>query len=177
MLPMQITPAWLKLHEVQCWPYLHINCSQSVHVHAERAWAAITTAGDVASTPSLVEHPMQCFRVLTGLCPLRRHKCRWPTIHPISKIALTWSLITMAVDATYTAFLVPIGIAFHFKAEHFSWYNAIDIAAGKAFHTGLQPSWFRPPQHSCGRQSAMTRHYTMPKIVPRLIAFARPCLS
>ena len=46
----------------------------------------------------------------------------------------------MAVDATYTAFLVPIGIAFHFKAEHFSWYNAIDIAAGKASQTGLQYS-------------------------------------
>ena len=83
----------------------------------------------------------------------------------------------MAVDATYTAFLVPIGIAFHFKAEHFSWYNAIDIAAGKAFHTRLQPSCFRPPQHSCEGQSAMTRHHTMPKMVPQLIAFARPCPS
>ena len=83
----------------------------------------------------------------------------------------------MAVDATYTAFLVPIGIAFHFKAEHFSWYNAIDIAAGKAFHTGLQPSWSRPSQRSCGGQSAMTRHHTMPVIVPQLIAFATPCSS
>lgn len=42
------------------------------------------------------------------------------------------------VDATYTAFIVPLGIAFHFKAIHFSWYNAIDIAAGKYY-----PS--RPP--------------------------------
>lgn len=37
----------------------------------------------------------------------------------------------MFVDATYTAFLVPIGIAFHFKAQYFSWYNGVDIAAGK----------------------------------------------
>jgi len=37
----------------------------------------------------------------------------------------------MSVDATYTAFIVPIGIAFHFKAQYFSWYNAVDIAAGK----------------------------------------------
>ena len=35
------------------------------------------------------------------------------------------------VDATYTAFIVPLGVAFHFKAIHFSWYNALDIAAGK----------------------------------------------
>lgn len=49
----------------------------------------------------------------------------------MSKFALAWSLITMLVDATYTAFLVPIGIAFHFKAQTFSWYNAVDIAAGK----------------------------------------------
>ena len=118
-----------------------------------QASPAVTSSGDATGTPFLVVRPMQCSCALTGLLVLRRHKCRWPTIHPISKIALTWSLITMAVDATYTAFLVPIGIAFHFKAEHFSWYNAIDIAAGKAFHTGLQPSWFRPPQHSCERQT------------------------
>lgn len=36
----------------------------------------------------------------------------------------------MTVDATFTAFLVPIGIAFHFRAQYFSWYNALDIAAG-----------------------------------------------
>ena len=44
----------------------------------------------------------------------------------------------MFVDATYTAFLVPIGIAFHFKAQYFSWYNGVDIAAGK-------PLKHRPP--------------------------------
>ena len=65
------------------------------------------------------------------LCEVCRRKCRWPAIHPMSKFALVWSLITMSVDATYTAFIVPIGIAFHFKAQYFSWYNAVDIAAGK----------------------------------------------
>ncbi len=72
-------------------------------------------------------------RIHLRLCWLLvpRQRCRWPTIHPMSKFALAWSLITMLVDATYTAFLVPIGIAFHFRAETFSWYNAVDIAAGK----------------------------------------------
>ena len=67
----------------------------------------------------------------------------------------------MAVDATYTAFLVPIGIAFHFKAEHFSWYNAIDIAAGKASRTGLQATRLKLAQHSCGRHRTMPKQCTM----------------
>ena len=50
----------------------------------------------------------------------------------------------MFVDATYTAFLVPMGIAFHFKAQYFSWYNAVDIAAGK--HS--QPCSLYPQTHS-----------------------------
>ena len=45
----------------------------------------------------------------------------------------------MLVDATYTAFLVPIGIAFHFKAQTFSWYNAVDIAAGKPRRMSCYP--------------------------------------
>ena len=59
----------------------------------------------------------------------------------MSKFALAWSIITMFVDATYTAFLVPMGIAFHFKAQYFSWYNAVDIAAGKqAWPCSLYPT-------------------------------------
>ncbi len=50
----------------------------------------------------------------------------------------------MFVDATYTAFLVPMGIAFHFKAQYFSWYNAVDIAAGKQ----PRPCSFYPLTHS-----------------------------
>lgn len=78
------------------------------------------------------------------LCEVCRRKCRWPAIHPMSKFALVWSLITMSVDATYTAFIVPIGIAFHFKAQYFSWYNAVDIAAGKPCchsHLNLLREW------------------------------------
>ena len=62
----------------------------------------------------------------------------------MSKFALAWSIITMFVDATYTAFLVPMGIAFHFKAQYFSWYNAVDIAAGKQ----PRPCFFYPLTHS-----------------------------
>ncbi|BDA43675.1 probable potassium voltage-gated channel subfamily H member 7 [Coccomyxa sp. Obi] len=65
--------------------------------------------------------------------PERRHRCRCPTIHPLSRVAMSWYFFMTLVDATYTAFIVPLGVAFHFKAIHFSWYNAIDIAAGVCY--------------------------------------------
>ena len=52
------------------------------------------------------------------------------TIHPLSRGTLAYNCLVTIVDATYTAFIVPIGIAFQYDAKHFSWYNAIDIAAG-----------------------------------------------
>lgn len=54
------------------------------------------------------------------------------TVHPLSRTALIYNALVTVVDATYTAFIVPIGIAFQYDAKEFSWYNAIDIAAGAA---------------------------------------------
>jgi hypothetical protein len=54
------------------------------------------------------------------------------------------------VDATYTAFIVPLGVAFHFKAMHFSWYNAVDIAAGKC-PSACAAVWLHHKK-PCGRQ-------------------------
>ena len=54
------------------------------------------------------------------------------TVHPLSRTALVYNCLVTMVDATYTAFIVPIGIAFQYDAKEFTWYNAIDIAAGAA---------------------------------------------
>ena len=42
-----------------------------------------------------------------------------------------WQTSIAFVDATYSAFLIPIGIAFHWDSLHFSWYNAINFVAGR----------------------------------------------
>jgi len=67
----------------------------------------------------------------------KKHRYRCPTIHPLSRTATAWYTFTTLVDATYTAFIVLLVIAFHFKATHFSWYNAVDISAGRPFHLPL----------------------------------------
>ena len=53
----------------------------------------------------------------------------WP-LSPFSKFARGWQMLITLVDATYSAFLIPIAIAFNWNDRYFSWYNGIDIAAG-----------------------------------------------
>jgi hypothetical protein len=43
---------------------------------------------------------------------------------------MAYSMLITLVDSTYTAFVVPLGVAFQFNAQSFSWYNAVDIAGG-----------------------------------------------
>jgi hypothetical protein len=49
----------------------------------------------------------------------------------MSRFAIVWACLTTFVDATYTAYIVPLGIAFQFNVIKFSWYNGVDIAAGQ----------------------------------------------
>eukprot|EP00884_Botryococcus_braunii_P020699 jgi/Botrbrau1/7312/Bobra.247_3s0007.1 len=46
---------------------------------------------------------------------------------------LTWNSIMAFVDATYSAFLIPLGVAFHFRPTHFTWYTPLNVAAGAMF--------------------------------------------
>lgn len=62
-----------------------------------------------------------------------------PAIHPLSRPALFYVALITLVDATYTAFVVPIGIAFQYQVDNFSWFNALDIAGG-AIQLSCTPS-------------------------------------
>ena len=41
-----------------------------------------------------------------------RHEC-WIPFHPFSRVAVAWQMLITLVDATYSAFLIPISCAFH----------------------------------------------------------------
>lgn len=67
-----------------------------------------------------------------------------PMVRPTSRIAVTTEGLTTLVDMTYTAFLVPICIAFN-EPISWDWLGACDLAAGAIFtlaifvqlHTGI----------------------------------------
>lgn len=51
-------------------------------------------------------------------------------LSPLGWPALAWITAMAIVDGTYSAFLIPLGVAFHFKPSHFSWYTPFNLAAG-----------------------------------------------
>jgi hypothetical protein len=53
---------------------------------------------------------------------------------------LIWNAWMAIVDGTYSAFLIPLGIAFHWKPKQFMWYTPINLAAGASLFLGLPPS-------------------------------------
>jgi len=54
-------------------------------------------------------------------------------LHPLSTLAFAWRILISFVDATYSAFLIPIACAFHWNAITFTWYNGLDVTAGAIF--------------------------------------------
>ncbi|KAK9833493.1 hypothetical protein WJX84_011953 [Apatococcus fuscideae] len=67
-----------------------------------------------------------------GLVPGRRGH-RFVTINPFSKLARTWFMAMLIGDGTYTAFIVPIFLAFRPEPDVFDWTNVVDWVAGSMY--------------------------------------------
>ena len=96
--------------------------------HGSLLWEGSCGGGACRIVFRELRHPLSgC-----GHAPRReqRRRCSYRAIHPLSRPAMAYSMLITLVDSTYTAFLVPLGVAFQFNAESFSWYNAVDIAGG-----------------------------------------------
>ena len=52
------------------------------------------------------------------------------TIDPFSNFTLHWRIFTTTFDAVYTAFYLPISVAWHFNLRHFRWFNVLDFVGG-----------------------------------------------
>lgn len=59
----------------------------------------------------------------------------WQTISPYSRLAVFWSVLMLVVDAVYTAFLVPITMAFvgNIADPKYAWAFSIDMVVGVIF--------------------------------------------
>ena len=54
-----------------------------------------------------------------------------PVINPYSKVYGWWCAFVLFTDATYTAFVVPIGVGFNTSSAQWNWVGYFDFYAGK----------------------------------------------
>lgn len=54
-----------------------------------------------------------------------------PVINPYSKVYGWWCAFVLLTDATYTAFVVPIGVGFNTSSTQWDWVGFFDFYAGK----------------------------------------------
>ena len=64
-----------------------------------------------------------------------RSLCGMPMINPKNHYYKIWAFMLIAIDATYTAFLVPIGVGFRVSDTKWDWIAVIDFLAGAALFT------------------------------------------
>ena len=54
-----------------------------------------------------------------------------PVVNPYSKLYGWWCAYVLFMDATYTAFVVPIGVGFNTSSVQWDWVGYFDFIAGK----------------------------------------------
>ena len=59
-----------------------------------------------------------------------RSICCLPIVSPHNKAYKLWATLMVAMDAVYTAFIVPIGVGFRLSDTNFSWGSITDFVAG-----------------------------------------------
>ncbi|KAK9813286.1 hypothetical protein WJX72_011893 [[Myrmecia] bisecta] len=69
--------------------------------------------------------------------PQEHSICGLPLIHPQSYITSIESTVMALVDATYSAFIVPIGIAFESFVNGITWTVVCDLVAGALFNIDI----------------------------------------
>lgn len=65
----------------------------------------------------------------------------FPILSPTSQLYWFWSLYVLLMDATYTAFVVPITVGFDASDEVWNWAGYLDFVAGCTFAIELLLGW------------------------------------
>ncbi|KAA6419227.1 MAG: cation channel family, partial [Trebouxia sp. A1-2] len=64
-----------------------------------------------------------------------------PVINPYTRLYGWWCAFVLFTDATYTAFVVPIGVGFNTSSVQWDWVGYFDFIAGVTFAFELLLSW------------------------------------
>ena len=92
-----------------------------------------------------------------------------PVINPYDSIYSCWCFYVLLTDATYTAFIVPIGVGFDTSDVAWDWAGYCDFIAGQACHVNTM--WhLLPPQLHYPDGTHLT---TMPGLDSMYIALMR----
>ncbi len=83
-----------------------------------------------------------------SVCSICRKRWQVP-FSPFDRSMLIWNAWMAIVDGTYSAFLIPLGIAFHWKPRQFMWYTPINLAAGAFSIPGLPHSKLLDYRDAC----------------------------
>ena len=84
-------------------------------------------------------------QVLTEFCFNTLHYrprslCGLPMINPKNRYYKIWAFLLITIDATYTAFIVPIGVGFRVSDTSWNWIAVIDFLAGAVAGPGVERS-------------------------------------
>ena len=77
--------------------------------------------------------------------------CWLPMVNPRNKMYKVWAFMLIAVDAVYTAFIVPISVGFRVSDTQWNWVAVTDFTAGAPIH--------RPCTYVTYSRSLMLRIY------------------
>lgn len=61
---------------------------------------------------------------------LNQHQDQLQCLAPCWQVSVWQGIVMTVVDGTYSAFLVPISIAFSSDLNHWSWTTIVDVVAG-----------------------------------------------
>lgn len=86
-----------------------------------------------SSEPGLTRWDVTNQIVARVLSRLSRSIFGLPLISPLSLCAKYWSTLILALDLVYTAFLIPILVAFEVSDVDWSWGCIVNFVAGMSF--------------------------------------------
>lgn len=83
----------------------------------------------------MVQHGTTAPTAFTPLCRPRRSLFFLPVLDPLGKAVFIWVTITTLVDLSYTAFIVPLSLAFQppmlIGGDHFMFVMVFDFIGSK----------------------------------------------
>ena len=68
--------------------------------------------------------------VMAALHCRPRSMCLLPMINPRNKVYKVWAFMLIALDAIYTAFIVPVSVGFRVSDTQWNWVAVTDFTAG-----------------------------------------------
>ncbi len=67
--------------------------------------------------------------------------CWLPMINPRNKVYKVWAFMLIALDAIYTAFIVPVSVGFRVSDTQWNWVAVTDFTAGNTLDGLGRPCW------------------------------------